>query len=167
MCPGEQGLIPAETVIVVQAACLKDTRVTRVREVPGPGSLMTGSSPGGSLRRAGPEFRRQCRVARGISAPGPHRSGREVSAHPARAVQLSGRVPQFPVSEQAWRPLPDSFQPCLCPSVTAFESLVLPPRPAQQMTVHALADGDHRAWVQRLNWWWRGGLATWGIECLS
>ena len=36
MCPGDRGLIPAETVAVVRAACPKGTRVTRVRDVLGP-----------------------------------------------------------------------------------------------------------------------------------
>lgn len=36
MRPGDRGLIPAETVAVVRAACPKGTRVTRVRDVLGP-----------------------------------------------------------------------------------------------------------------------------------
>lgn len=37
MCPGVRGLIPAEVVAVVWAACPKGTRVTRMREVLVPG----------------------------------------------------------------------------------------------------------------------------------
>ena len=36
MHPGDRGLIPAETVAVVRAACPKGTRVTRMRDVLGP-----------------------------------------------------------------------------------------------------------------------------------
>ena len=36
MRPGDRGVVPAETVAVVRAACPKGTRVTRVRDVLGP-----------------------------------------------------------------------------------------------------------------------------------
>src|SRR5215813_1275720 len=50
---------------------------------------------------------------------------RTLSAYTARAVQLSGRVPQRPVREQARGPFPDLPQTCPRFHLAAFQSLVL------------------------------------------
>ena len=44
-----------------------------------------------------------------------------LSIHPARAIQLPGRVAQLPVRKQAGHPFPDTTQPCSRTSVTAFQ----------------------------------------------
>jgi hypothetical protein len=72
-----------------------------------------------------------------------------LSIYPARAAQVSGRIPQRPVREQAGLPFPDPLQPISCTGFTASESLVLPPRPAHQMAIDTLANRGHRARVER------------------
>jgi Transposase DDE domain len=71
-----------------------------------------------------------------------------LSIYTARAVQLSGRVPQFPVREQARGLFPDPPQTCPRFRLAAFQPLVLPHRPTHEMAIHALADRDHRARVE-------------------
>jgi len=72
-----------------------------------------------------------------------------LSVYTARAVQLSGRVPQRPVREQARGPFPDPPQTCPRFHLAAFQPLVLPHRPTHEMAIHASADRDHRARVER------------------
>src|SRR6266542_3890051 len=71
-----------------------------------------------------------------------------LSIYTARAVQLSGRVPQLPVREQARGPFPDPPQTCPRFRLAAFQPLVLPHRPTHEMAIYALADRDHRARVE-------------------
>ena len=83
-----------------------------------------------------------------LSTPG---SGREshppaptdpdvnLSVHPARAAQLSGRGAVPPVREQAGRSFCDGGQPCPCPFAAALQALVFPLGPADQMAVDPLA----------------------------
>src|SRR5450759_865701 len=63
----------------------------------------------------------------------------KVSLHGARAVQVPGRVAQLPVREQAGCPLADPAEPCPRPAFAVLQPLVLPPCPAHQMAVDALA----------------------------
>lgn len=62
----------------------------------------------------------------------------KVSLHGARAVQLSGCAGHLPVREQIGCPLPDPVKPW-SGLVVGSASLVLPPDPAHQMVVDALA----------------------------
>jgi 4'-phosphopantetheinyl transferase EntD len=64
--------------------------------------------------------------------PSPTDPDVNLSAHPARAAQLSGHVPQRPVCEQVGRSLPDSFQSCPRSVFAGFQPFVLPPCPAHQ-----------------------------------
>ena len=62
--------------------------------------------------------------------PAPTDPDVNLAIHPARAVQLSGCVSQFPVRKQVRGPLPDPTQPRPCTFTAAFQPLVLPLRPA-------------------------------------
>ena len=117
-----------------------------------------------------------CRVAGGISAPGPHRSGREPldssgscrpvidgafcglasgAASPLPVGRVSprpplslGLVPQLPVREQIRVPRTDPLQPCPRLSVATLEPLVLPASPPHQLMIDAFAQWDHRGRVE-------------------
>ena len=71
-----------------------------------------------------------------------------LSIHPARAVQLPGRVAQLPVRKQAGHPFPDTTQPFSCTSVTAFQPFVLPSRPVHQVAINTPAQRTHHAWIE-------------------
>ena len=62
-----------------------------------------------------------------------------LSIHPARAIQLPGRVAQLPVRKQAGHPFPDTTQPCSRTSVTAFQPFVRPSRPVHQVAINTPA----------------------------
>src|ERR1017187_8921509 len=80
--------------------------------------------------------------------PAPTDPDVNLSVHPARAAQLSGRGAVLPVREQAGRSSCDGGQPCPCPFVTALQALVFPFGPADQMAVDPLAQRDHRGRVE-------------------
>src|SRR6266705_3943156 len=80
--------------------------------------------------------------------PAPTDPDVNLSVHPARAAQLSGRGAVLPVREQARRSFCDGGQPCPCPFAAALQALVFPLGPADQMAVYPLAQRDHRGRVE-------------------
>jgi CheY-like chemotaxis protein len=71
--------------------------------------------------------------------PAPTDPDVNLSVHPARAAQLSGRGAVLPVREQAGCSFCDGGQPCPCPFAAALQVLVFPLRPADQMAVDPFA----------------------------
>jgi hypothetical protein len=84
----------------------------------------------------------------GSHLPAPTDPDVNLSIHPARAIQLPGRVAQLPVRKQAGHPFPDTTQPCSRTSVTAFQPFVLPSRPVHQVAINTPAQRNHHAWIE-------------------
>src|SRR6266851_3309465 len=80
--------------------------------------------------------------------PAPTDPDVNLSVHPARAAQSSGRGAVLPVREQAGRTSCDGGQPCPCPFAAALQALVFPFSPADKMAIHPLAQRDHRGRVE-------------------
>src|ERR1019366_2158735 len=83
----------------------------------------SSTPPGGSASRnhAAPHRGIDRRVAGGnLTRPPPQIQDVNLSVHPARAAQSSGRGAVLPVREQTGRAFCDGGQPCPCPFVTAL-----------------------------------------------